>query len=267
MRTPRNDPLAADIVGDSGADSGETGGPERRCILTGEHASRDALVRLALSPPGTDGVCDVLPDPLARAPGRGAWIGVGKQALGTAQANGKLAAALARAFKGVRPRVPDDLPALVEAGLTRALTQRLGLAMRAGHIILGTDRIEHAARSGRLAALYHACDAGEDGRRRLDQAWRVGTDAQGSGLTGDVLPLDRAALSVALGRENVVHLALADEASAQRIASPLRRLRNFTEAGTPAEGGVGDGGLTGGSIGGRADSVGASRVTGPVAIE
>jgi len=226
MRSPHNDPLTGDIAGDGDGAAGETG-PERRCILTGRHAPRDELVRLALSPADADGLCDVLPDPLARAPGRGAWISVGKAELATAQSKGKLSGALARGFKGARLRLPADLPEMVEAALARALAQRLGLAMRAGHLILGSDRIERAARTGQVFALYHAADASEDGSRKLDQALRVGREAEGTGLAGERLPLDRAALSVALGRENVVHLALADAASAQRIALVLRRLQNF----------------------------------------
>jgi hypothetical protein len=41
------------------------------------------------------------------------------------------------------------------------------------------------------------------------------------------LPLDRAALSVALGRDNVVHLALTDDAAAAGVAAPLHRLMHF----------------------------------------
>ena len=235
MRDPRNDPLAPPSADpDGGAQdraakergTPERAGPERRCILTGRHGERDTLVRLALSP---DGV--LVPDPLAKAPGRGAWIAVNKDELARAQANGKLAAALVRAFKGTRPQVPADLPDQVEAALARALVQRLGLAMRAGQLVLGSDRIAQQARLGRIAALYHARDAGADGVGKLDQAWRVGRGAQGSGLAGERLPLDRAALSVALGRENVVHLALADSASAGRIASVLQRLVIFAPSG------------------------------------
>ena len=242
MRTPRNDPLASGIAEDGGgAGPSATGGPERRCILSGRHGPRDEFVRLALAPAGADGTSEVLPDALARAPGRGAWIGIDKAALGAAQDSGRLAGALARAFKGARPRVPANLPELVERALARALLQRLGLAMRAGHLILGSDRIEREARTGRVAALYHAADAGEDGSRKLDQALRVGSDAEGTGLAGERLPLDRAALSVALGRENVVHLALADAASAQRIACPLRRLQNFIASGPDADRAAGSG--------------------------
>lgn len=228
MRNPRNEPLVdPDIDGTDGR--GDT--PERRCILTGQTAARDELVRLALSPDG-----DVLPDALARAPGRGAWIGVSRAELEEALTSGKLKAALQRAFKSGPIAIPDNLPDLVENALRRAFLDRLGLEMRSGRLILGSDRIAGEARSGAVAALYHAADASDDGSRKLDQAWRVGEDAEGSGLRGIRLPLDRMALSVALGRDNVVHLALVDVKSAERVAAPLQRLLNFLGAAEAADG-------------------------------
>jgi predicted RNA-binding protein YlxR (DUF448 family) len=188
-------------------------------------------VRLAISPDG-----DVLPDARARAPGRGAWIGASRAELEAALANGKLKAALSRAFKGASLAIPADLPALTENALRKALLDRLGLEMRAGRLILGSDRIAGEARDGGIAALYHAADASEDGSRKLDQAWRVGMAAEGSGLCGTRLPLDRAALSVALGRDNVVHLALTDQTSAERVATPLKRLLTFLGAAEAADG-------------------------------
>lgn len=204
--------------------------PERTCILSGKTAPRDSLIRLAISPDGPDGVAQVLPDPLARAPGRGAWLGVSRAELEAALAKGKLRGALARAFKGAKLSVPDDLPDQIELGLKRLLCDRLGLEMRAGKLILGSDRIAEQARSGRIAMLMHASDASQDGSRKLDQAWRVGRDIEGSGAQGTRLPLDRAALSVALGRDNVVHLALADKRSAERIMVVLARLLHFLGA-------------------------------------
>lgn len=223
MRIPRNEPLTpTDSVDDAPAPAD---GPERRCVLTGQSNSRDSLLRLAISPDGL-----VLPDALARAPGRGAWIGVTRAELETAVANGKLRGALARAFKGARLEIPAELPAMIEQALARALLDRLGLEMRGGRIILGSDRIAEQARMGRVAWLAHASDASEDGSRKLDQAYRVGREAEGSSLRGLRLPLDRTALSVALGRDNVVHLALADAASARRVMVPLARLLHFTGA-------------------------------------
>ena len=218
MRNPRNEPLTHHESEAHG--SGD--GPERRCVLSGRNGSRDEFVRLALSPEGA-----VLPDALARAPGRGAWIGVDRAELAEAVASGKLKAALSRGFKSGQLAIPANLAELTEKALVRAILDRLGLEMRAGKLILGSDRIANEARMGKVAALHHAADASDDGARKLDQAWRVGMDAEGTGLAGFRLPLDRAALSVALGRDNVVHLALADRASAERVATPLRRLQTF----------------------------------------
>jgi uncharacterized protein len=218
MRIPHNEPLGSDA----------SGAPERRCILTGEHGSRDDLVRLAISPEG-----EVLPDALARAPGRGAWIAVSRGELEKALAKGKLKGALAKAYKGAALSIPADLCDRTEAALTRAFTDRLGLEMKSGRLLTGSDRIAENARGGQVAWLAHAADAGEDGSRKLDQAWRVGREAEGSGLRGITLPLDRAALSVALGRDNVVHLALTDPAAARRLAVPLQRLLRFLGAAEP----------------------------------
>lgn len=219
MRKPLNEPLGSDIAGEASACES---GPQRRCILTGTVASRDALIRLAISPEG-----QVLPDALARAPGRGAWIAVTRAELETAIAKGQLRGSLARAFKGAPLEIPADLGELTQNALTRAFLDRLGLEMRSGRLILGSDRIAEQARMGRVLWLAHAADASDDGARKLDQAFRVGMDAEGSGLRGIRLPLDRASLSVALGRENVVHMALADRKSAERVTGPLDRLLHF----------------------------------------
>jgi len=80
MRTPRNDQLGrTDRAGRRGDHA-----PERRCVVTGAVAPAEGLVRLALGP---DGV--IAPDVLGKAPGRGAWIGVPRAELETAQAKGK----------------------------------------------------------------------------------------------------------------------------------------------------------------------------------
>lgn len=213
MRIPHNERLSSDSSANA---------PERTCVLSGEHGVRDDFVRLAISPDGL-----VLPDALARAPGRGAWIGVGRADLEKAIAKGKFRGALARAFKGAALTVPEDLPERIETALTRAFTDRLGLEMKSGKLLVGSDRIAENARMGKVAWLAHAADAGEDGSRKLDQAWRVGEEAEGSGMQGVTLPLDRTTLSVALGRDNVVHLALTDPAAAQRLAIPLQRLLRF----------------------------------------
>ena len=192
--------------------------PERKCILSGEHDARDNLIRLALGPDG-----QVAPDVRARAPGRGAWIGVDRSALEAAQAKGKLKGALSRAFKTGDIRIPDDLGALTEAALRQTALDRLGLEARSGTLITGGDKIETAARRGEVHLLIHAADASLDGNSKLDQAWRVG----GGEERGLVFPADRAILSLALGRQNVVHVAIIDRAAASRVLHAIERWRAF----------------------------------------
>jgi len=197
-------------------------GPVRSCILTRDRASRAALVRLALAPDGA-----ILPDVRAKAPGRGAWIGVARTELETAIAKGKLKGALARTFKTGDFAIPADLPALIAAALEKNALDRLGLEARSGALITGSDKIAEAARSGKLHALYHAADASADGARKLAQAWRVGSDREGSDLKGLALPAGRTILSLALGRENVVHIGVIDRMAAARLGEALDRWLHF----------------------------------------
>lgn len=219
MRTPRNDQLSqTDRAGKRGNHV-----PERRCVVTGEVAPAERLVRLALGPDGT-----IAPDVHGKAPGRGAWIGVPRAELEAAQAKGKLKGGLARALQDGNFTIPDDLGARIEAQLQRATLDRLGLESRSGTLLSGNEKIETAARKGQVRLLLHASDAGEDGRKKLAQAWRVGEDDEGSGREGRVLPVDRGALSMALGRENAVHLALTDARAADRVLAHLSRWQFFT---------------------------------------
>ena len=215
MRARSNDPLEAHV-------------PERTCILTRRTAPREELIRLALSPEG-----EVAPDVRARAPGRGAWVGVARSELDAANAKGKLKPALQRAFKTNEIRVPTNLGERIEHALRKTALDRLGMEARAGNLINGADKVEAAARAGKVHLLVHALDASEDGRRRMDQAWRVGGGPQ----QGMIFPEGRTMLSLALGRENVVHVALTDPAAALRVSHAIARWRAFTGPDRGLEGG------------------------------
>jgi len=197
------------------------GDTERTCVLSGKKAPREALIRLALGPDNM-----IAPDIRAKAPGRGAWIGVDRATLEEAITKGKLGKALARAFK-TAVNIPADLADQIEKALERATLDRLGLEARAGQIVTGSEKIVDAARKGTVELLLHARDAAADGTRKLDQALRVGLDMEGSDLRGLAIPATRAILSMALGRENVVHLALIAPAAAARVNQALGRWRGF----------------------------------------
>jgi predicted RNA-binding protein YlxR (DUF448 family) len=220
LRTKPNDDLTLD--------EGEAHVPERTCVLTRRKGTKDELIRLALSPDG-----QVAPDVRARAPGRGAWIGVSRAELDEANKKGKLKGALQRAFKANAVDVPADLGERIEQALRQTTLDRLGMEARSGNLLNGYDRIETAARAGKVRLLLHASDAGEDGNRSLDQAWRVG----GGEPAGVIFPEGRTILSMALGRENVVHVALTNPAAASRVSHALRRWRAFTGPDRGLEGG------------------------------
>ncbi|UUR08184.1 DUF448 domain-containing protein [Sphingomonas glaciei] len=255
MRTPRNDPLGAPATTgpesnlgvedqpsgraatppDTNAesrpedqdatvedDAKSRNSPQRSCVLTRRTADKSELIRLVLGPDN-----QVHPDVRAKAPGRGAWIGVSKADLETALAKGKLRGALARAFKTQTLEIVPDLPDRIEQALARATLDRLGMEARSGTLTTGSDRIEQAARGGKVRALLYASDASLDGRRKLDQAWRVGGSEVMGHRHGLEIPVERTILSMALGRENVVHVALTDPGAAARVLAALTRWRAF----------------------------------------
>ncbi len=164
MRNPNNDHLGLP----------PEDGPVRKCILSGEREAREHLVRLALAPDG-----EVLPDVRAKAPGRGAWIGVTRGELEAAIVKGKLRSALARAFKTGDFRIPTDLAERIATQLQRNALDRLGLEAKSGALITGGEKLDKAARSGKLELLLHASDASTDGSGKLAQAWRVGSRPRG----------------------------------------------------------------------------------------
>jgi uncharacterized protein len=196
--------------------------PVRKCILSGERAEQRLLIRLALGPDG-----QVAPDVLGKAPGRGAWVGVPSEELETARVKGKLGGLLKRAFKADTVEVPLDLAERIRSNLEKATLDRLGLEARASNLVAGAEKVDQAARAGAVALLLHAADASDDGAGKRDQSWRVGSEEEGSGKKGVKLPVDRDALSAALGRGNAVHVAITDERAAERVKHHLDRWLYF----------------------------------------
>jgi len=206
-RTPTPKPGRRPLKPRPEADGGDD--PRTRtCIATGARGSPDGFVRFVASPDG-----EVAPDFSGKLPGRGAWVGASRAAVDAAAAKG----AFARAFrKGVR--APDDLADRVEAGLAKAALSALGLARRAGEAVAGFEKVRAALKSGDVAALVSAADAGEDGRTRLA---RLARDA----ALVDVFAGSE--LSAALGRDGLVHVAVKRGPAAARFLREARRLEGF----------------------------------------
>ena len=214
--------LTSDIIVEdeagSAPDASGTPMPERRCILTGVHGPRAALIRLAVGPDN-----QIAADLGAKLPGRGAWIVADRKLLDAAMAKGKLKGALARAFKSNSLRLPENLSEQIAAGLERRALDRLGLENKSGNLIWGHERVGEAILKGKVRLLLHAADARPDGMSKLE-ARRRGASP---GTVSIVLPVGREQLSMALGRENVVHAGIGDSASAARVIETLERWAAF----------------------------------------
>jgi len=199
---------------------GETG-PVRQCALSRRRLPVDDLVRFVLDPAGT-----VVPDVRRRLPGRGVWIEAAAETVRKAQARQVFGRAFKRAVT-----VTGDLAHDIDALLVADCLQSLSMLRKAGLLVTGFAKVDAALREQAVALRIEAADAAEDGRERLDRlaAARFGADAP--------LPVvdlfDSAQLSLALGRENVIHAVALAGAASDAFAKRSLTLATF-RSGRPA---------------------------------
>jgi predicted RNA-binding protein YlxR (DUF448 family) len=203
--------LAERDEGDEGARVSSS--RERRCLVTGEVLPEARLLRFVAAPDGR-----VVPDVEAKLPGRGMWVRAERSAIAQA-AKRQLFARAAKAAV----RAEAGLAELAETRLVERMLAHLGLARRAGELVLGFDSVERALRGEDPPPLIiEASDAAADGRRKL----------QGAALSRGHVPfvigaLTNAELSLALGKANVVHAALKPGRIAERLIFEAARLSGF----------------------------------------
>ncbi len=191
--------------------------PVRRCIVSGETGSVDRLLRFVVGP--EDVIC---PDLDRKLPGRGIWVGGRRDLLETAVKKRLFARAAKQSVE-----VAGDLPDQVEAALKQRCLNLLGLAKRAGQLTLGYEKTRGVLLQDPAAILVTARDASAKGREKL-LSGAAGKPAGATAGAREIVDLFSAAeLSLALGRENVVHAALRTGGLADRFMSECRRLKNF----------------------------------------
>lgn len=184
---------------------------ERRCIVTREALPETRLIRFVADPEG-----QVVPDIAADLPGRGMWVTAERDILERAIAKRHFSRAV-----GTSVAIGKDMPGLVERLLAARLAANLGLARRAGQLVLGFDAVTRAL-AGLPAppVLIEASDGASDGRRKLL--------ALAKGPPPAIIDcLSCAELSLALGRENVVHAALKSGRFSERLLADAGRLNGF----------------------------------------
>lgn len=184
------------------------GAPARTCIVTREAKPKEALIRFVVGPQG-----QLVADLAGKLPGRGMYV-TGSRLL-VAEAIAKRA--FSRAAKQ-QVRIPDGFLDALQQQLERRVADTLSLARKAGQVVMGFDTVEKAIESGKVEALIHAADAGEDGLKKL------------SAYTGPTFrQLPRALLSQVLGRENAVHAAVTHGPAAAFFIEQARRFTLFIE--------------------------------------
>jgi hypothetical protein len=180
---------------------------ERRCIATGDVRPKRALIRFVAAPDGS-----VVPDLTERLPGRGLWLSPERDMMARACSRNLFA----RAAKAPL-RVPADLADQVERLLLRHCLDLLGLARRGGQVAAGYDTAAAWLSDGMVGLLLQAADAAVGGRAKLR--------AQARARSVPVVEVFRAAeLGQALGRDSVVHVAVAAGGLAARLRDEVARL-------------------------------------------
>ena len=188
--------------------------PERRCIASGAVAPTVGLLRFVVDPEGC-----VVADLAEKLPGRGAWVTADRACLAKAVKR----RLFSRAF-GQAVRLPDDLAVELEGALERRILELIGLCSRAGQAVWGFEKVRAALSAGDLGCLIQAADAAEDGRGKVARL------ARAVDPTLPILTLSGAvALGRALGREQVVHLALKPGRLASAVVREARRLGGVSE--------------------------------------
>lgn len=182
----------------------------RRCLVSGERRPPAEMIRIVLDPNGRPVI-----DLAARLPGRGCWVSATREALVRAQEKGLIR----RALRG-RWSMPDgaDLAAGAEAQLARSCLGLLGLARKAGDLAVGFEPVRAWIEAGRVGLLIQAADGSKRQRRDLRRG------ARGIAVA-ELFTAEE--LSLALGRQNVVHAALAGGRWADRVRTELGRLGGF----------------------------------------
>jgi hypothetical protein len=186
---------------------------ERRDVVSGEVLPEGKLIRFAVSPDG-----EVVPDIAAILPGRGIWVEADRKSVDIAVKKNLFAKSAKANVKAA-----SDLATKVETLLVARMQADLGMARRSGQLVTGFDKVLSEIQSTTPPALIvEAWDGAADGKRKL-----FGAAHARSLKIETVEPLSSAEISLAVGRENVIHAALKSGRLQERLSFDAKRLSGF----------------------------------------
>ena len=204
----------------------------RKCILSGKKLPSEFLIRFVVDVDG-----NIVPDLSERLPGRGLWL--------TGQYDMILKATSDRVFQRVarRPVNPlgeqkgETLANFIDTELAKRCLFALGMARRAGKIVVGFDQVRSAlkkmsANRGidkstyvKSAILITAKDAALDGRNKL-KALSDRLGESGANIKKFVL-FDSKAMGKAIGREQFMHGLVETDVARDQLYKAAKRLAVF----------------------------------------
>lgn len=190
--------------------------PGRFCVVTRRALPSSSLIRFVCGPEA-----EIIPDLKAQLPGRGVWVRARRSCVAEAVHKNVFARALQK-----KVSVDSALPQKVELLLKEASLNALGMACKAGQVLTGFSKILQVLREQRVLAVLHPLDEESDGVRTIEKMLRG--SAAFAGLP--CLRLFRCTeLSYAVGRENVVHVAILQGHAGQAVLARMHFLSKFRE--------------------------------------
>ncbi|MCI4644447.1 MAG: RNA-binding protein [Hyphomonadaceae bacterium] len=186
--------------------------PERECAVTRESRPQSEMIRFVRAPDG-----QVMADLAGKLPGRGVWVSADRENVGKAIEKGVFSRRFKAASKAELGLVDE-----IEARLAERCINLIGLAKKAGILVIGFDQVRASLRKTRPAWLIEAGDGAADGREKVYSLAKA--------LYGEVKvagALTSAELGMALGRRGVVHALLQPGQLVHSWQLAYRRLAGF----------------------------------------
>lgn len=194
-------------MGRGGQPKDRSGGPERKCIATGEVRPVAELIRFVVAPDGA-----IAPDIAAKLPGHGIWVAADRAALDKASAKGLFSRAARQPVQ-----VPEGLTDLVESLLARRVIDLISLARKGGNAVSGYEKVKDWLQKDEAEVLIQASDGSERGKSKLSTPY-------GGSFIG-WLTADE--LGQAFARQTTIHAALRAGGLAQRVVEEAARLKGL----------------------------------------
>lgn len=217
---------------DEAADDGpDRAAVSRLCVVTREVRPVADLIRFVAAPDGA-----IVADIRNRLPGRGVWVTNSAAILSEAIRR----KALSRGLKVAGLTAPE---LVVETAtlLRRDALQMLSLANKAGAVTSGFAKIEGTR--GPILVLVQARDGSEAEIARLQGLCRGRGPRRGDILV--IRAFDATEIGLSIGREHVIHAALADHDACSVFLERARRFVRFVSDGPAERSGVSASGPSG----------------------